>query len=786
VISRTFSALVLFLSLAAVGSAQTISGTVSDTTGAVLPSATVEASLGERPVGIATTDANGRYQLTLEGGSYHLTVRLGGFTQGTADVDVSAAATQDFQLGLAPLNDTVVVTASRTAQSQQSVTESLSVFSKDDIERLGAASLADIVRFTPGLSIETTGREGEFSSLFSRGGESDYNQVLIDGVQVNTSGGSFDFSRVSAAEVERVEVVRGAQSALYGSDAIGSVIQIFTKRGTPTGAPAVQGSIEGGSFNSARGDARVLGGARNRLNYQFGSAFRRTDGAFEDQLPENDEFRQGSVDGGLGVIVGNQTRLRVGGRYSDAEGRSVGQIGFTPGDTGTGYDTNDYSYYLTMDQTLRNWFTHSAGITYFRNDWVSVDKTGDSFPSVYAVLSGTPGALFPDSPRLVRLLDQATFTSLAANTFDLGVGEFLAATPFGVFDFPFLFESEHRRYSAQYQANVTWAGDQVLSAGYEFEREEDPLRENATLGGGFEIENNAFFVQQRLALAGQWYATVGVRMDDNSRFGTEASPKLSAGGYPVPINEGAFSSVKLFGNVGSGIKNPTFSELFGSDFVNGNPDLRPERATTIDAGVELTFNAQQWLGRVTYFDNDYEDQVAFQFSQGFGGDGIPDYLNIAGSQARGVEIEGGLQRPIGGLTVTGSYAYTDTEVVATVNTSQQFRAGQPLLRRPKHSGNAQATFTQGDASLHLNVRFVGDRHDSSFLGLSRVSDGTPVDITVNPGYTLVGAGGQYRVSPEFTAFARIENLTDEKYFSALGYPGMPRAFVVGGRFTLSR
>ena len=84
------------------------------------------------------------------------------------------------------------------------------------------------------------------------------------------------------------------------------------------------------------------------------------------------------------------------------------------------------------------------------------------------------------------------------------------------------------------------------------------------------------------------------------------------------------------------------------------------------------------------------------------------------------------------------------------------------------------------------MRFVGDRHDSSFLGLSRVSDGTPVDITVNPGYTLVGAGGQYRVSPEFTAFARIENLTDEKYFSALGYPGMPRAFVVGGRFTLSR
>ena len=204
--TRTLSALVLFLGLTASVSAQTVTGTVTDPTGAALPDAIIDATLGERPAGSTQTGADGRYSLSLEAGSYRLTARLDGFTLGTANVNVSGPATQDFHLGLAPLDDTVVVTASRTAQSQRSVTESLSVFETDDVERLGAASAADVIRFVPGLNAEATGREGELTSLFSRGGESDYNQVLIDGVQVNTSGGAFDFGRVSAAEIERLEV----------------------------------------------------------------------------------------------------------------------------------------------------------------------------------------------------------------------------------------------------------------------------------------------------------------------------------------------------------------------------------------------------------------------------------------------------------------------------------------------------------------------------------------------------------------------------------------------------
>ena len=764
-----------------------VTGTVTDSSGAALPGATVQALRGNRVTGTTTTLPDGRYQLQLQAaGSYRLRAQLEGFAVGTVTLQLDASETQNFQLGLAPLNDTIVVTASSTAESRASVTESFSVFTAEDIQALGSPSLAEVVQQVPGLNIASTGREGSMASLFSRGGESDYNHVLVDGVRVNVSGGQFDFSRISATEIDRVEVVRGAQSALYGSGAIGSVVQIFTKRGSPTAAPRVYGSFEGGTFNTTRSDLRILGGAQQRIDYQLGAAYRGSDGAFQEQLPDGDRFDQSSVDGSFGAILGDQIRLRAAGRYGNARGRAVGPMVYGPGDNGTLADSEDYSGHLTFDHTVNTRFNHSAVVTYFRNDQVSNDEISDPTYNVFAVLAGKPGAIFPNSPRLVRLVDQTTFSTLAADPSELDAGQFLASTPYGVSDWPYTFASEFRRNTVKYQANVTWLSEQVLSAGYEYEHDKDPLLERDRTAAGFGIANHAYFVQQQFVVADQWFATAGIRVGDNSRFGTEASPKISIGGYPLAITDGAVSSVKLFANVGRGVKTPTFSELFGSAWVDGNAALTPERATTIDAGAEITFDAQRWLGRATWFDNDYRDQVAFQYSPGWGGDGIPDYLNIDGSQARGIELEGGLQRPIGGVTAMASYAYVDTAVVASVSTSEQFQPGQPLLRRPRHSGNLSVNYTQGAASIHLNMRITGDRHDASRLGLSRLSDGLPVDITLNPGYTLVSLSGQYRISAGLTMFLRVDNLTDAQYESALGYPGLPRAFVIGGRFNLGK
>jgi outer membrane receptor protein involved in Fe transport len=200
----------------------------------------------------------------------------------------------------------------------------MAVFTAKDILALGATSIVDVLRMVPGLNVESTGREGALASLFARGGESDYNLVLIDGVRVNPSGGQFDFSRVSGAEIDRLEVVRGGQSSLYGSDAIGSVVQVFTKRAAPGDALRAMGSLEGGSFDTWRGDASVLGGAERRVDYRLGVAYRGSEGAFQDILREHDTFHETSVNAGAGVILGDRAALRPA--YTPCEGQAPGAI----------------------------------------------------------------------------------------------------------------------------------------------------------------------------------------------------------------------------------------------------------------------------------------------------------------------------------------------------------------------------------------------------------------------------------------------------------------------------
>ena len=762
----------------------TIIGTVRDTSGAVLPGATVDATIAGLSVATTIAGSDGRYSIALAPATKHqLRVRMDGFAEETFDLTTgSAPLTRDFTLRVAAVADQVVVTATRVPESRSSTTESITVFTASDIQSLGSSSLGEVLRMVPGVNVESTGREGALASLFARGGESDYNLVLIDGVRVNPSGGTYDFSRVSAVEIDRLEVVRGGQSALYGSDAIGSVVQLFTKRASPGDAPRATGSLEGGSFDTWRGGAGVLGGAQRRVDYQAGVAYRGTEGAFQDILPDHDRFRETSGNAGVGVILGDRATLRTGIRYANAKGKAIGPIDFGSRQTGTAADTRDLSWHLDFSQRLSDRVNQSATVDYFRSTRLSANTIADPTYNVYAILSGTPGALFPASPRLVRLIDLPTFNALRSGAQSLGAGQFLATTPFGVSDFPFTSTTEFRRPAFKYQADAAWGGAQLLSGGYDYERESDPLNPS------FLVENHAFFVQQQLRAQDRWLATVGVRLDHNSRYGDSASPKLSLGAFVLPYRRGAVSSLKVFSNIGRGIKNPQFSELYSSAFTDGNPDLRPERARTIDAGAEMTFDRQRLLARVTYFDNAFNDQVAFK-STGPGLDGKPDYINIDGSKANGWELEGVLQRPIAGFTASAGYAFVDTEVVAFVSTSEQFQPGQPLLRRPKHSGMLRASYSRGRATVNFNMRFVGQRHDAAFLGLAvavspPLASARSVDITVNPAYDVAWLGGEVRLSHDVAAYLRIDNLANTAYESVLGYPGLPRAVVAGVRFNV--
>ncbi len=774
---------VCLAALAGSASAQAVvdvTGTVSDSSRAVLIGATVEALVLERVVSRATTGEGGRYTLQVpDGVRYQLRARHEGFADFAADMPAArAAVTRDIALQVGGVSDTVVVTASRSAESRASTTASVSVLTADDIDALGSHSLAEAVRFMPGLAVEGAGREGALTSLFSRGGESDYNLVLVDGVRVNIDGGQFDFSRIAGAEIERVEVVRGAQSSLWGSDAMGAVVQVFTRRSGVNDAPRVTGSIEGGSFGTVRGDSRVSGGALQAADYQAGVSYRNSDGAFGDILPEDDWFEQTAFDAGGGATLGTNASVRATLRYSRGAGRLVGPITYGARDSGGTYTTKDVSWTVAGHHIAGARYTGAATVNDFRYRSESSDLLADPAYTTYAILTGTPGALYPQSVRLVRLLDAAEFNALAAAGALPAPGQFLASRTSTDFA-PSISRRQFRRPAVRYQGDFVWAG-QRLSAGYEWERERNPLAEIQ------DLSNQAVFIQQQFNIGERWFVTAGVRADDKETYDRFVSPKLSAGGFLLPYRRSGVSSVKVFGNIGKGIKSPTFGERFGGTFADPDPNLRVEQAVTRDLGVEATFANQRLRGSVTYFDNDYTDQVAFR--GGIAGDGIPEFLNIDGSAADGWELEGALQG-IAGIMLAGSYSFVDTRVVTTVSTSQQFQPGQPLLRRPKHSGSIRASYAVSRVSVDVNARFVGARHDAAFLSLRSVPNAErpaafTSDITVNPGYTWLGLGGTVGVHEALDVFVRVDNLADREWDSALGYPGLPRAAVVGARFNL--
>lgn len=767
-----------------------VSGTITDVTGQTLASATVDVIAAGRTIATATTAADGRYQVDVPSGSpFQLRIRRAGFAEQVVDIPGSSApVVRHVTLQIGGLSDTLVVTATGGAESRASITAATTVLTAPEIQKLGATSLADVIRFVPGLVVEGTGRESGRTSLFSRGGESDYTLILIDGVRVNEGGGAFDVSRIAAGEIDRVEIVRGAQSALWGSDAMGGVVQVFTTR-AGAGPARLTGSVEGGSFNTVRSDVHI-GGAGNGIDYHAGVVHRVTDGAFADRLREKDRYQHSAFDGSLGLALGRRASVRTGLRYGNAQGRVVGNIALGRGDTGTANDSNDVVWRLALSHSVGARYTGTGTVNYFRFGLLSADTIADPSFNVYALLEGRPGALFPDSPRLVRLLTQAEFAALGA-TGDVGVNRFLAFTPFGVNDFasPVPSRTEFRRPAFRYLGDVAWGGGLRTTIGYEYERERGWNPPASTV---FEQDNHAFLVQQQISAHERWYLTAGARLDEKSMYASFFSPKLSIGGFLVPFRSGAVSSAKVFFNIGKGIKTPAFSERFGGSFADGNPSLAVERARSTDVGVEVTWSDQRLRTLATYFHNQSRDQVEFRStSPSFSLDGQPDFINIAGSRARGLELEASVMKPIGGVSATATYALVDSEVQETIATGVQFQPGQPLLRRPKHSGSLRVSYDRGRVSVNANARFIGQRHDSSFLSLRSVAQPNvpqevSTDITVNPGYAVWGLGAQVRAHAALTVFVRGDNVADSDYQTALGYPGLPRAAVAGVRFNLGR
>jgi outer membrane cobalamin receptor len=279
------------------------------------------------------TSADGHFEVAaLEAGRYTVVVTGPGLVSDAQSVAIGTTPVQlDITLRLSALNETLVVSASQVDQSLSRIPDSVTVIDGGEIDAKQQFMLSTALRSVPGITVQQNGGPGTVTSLFTRGGESDFTLVMIDGVRANAFGGGLDLSQVPLDDVERVEVVRGPQSAVYGSDAIGGVVQVITRNG---GVPAARAQIETGSRNLLRTAASTTGEHRG-IRWQAGATRAHDDGysgtTAKGQRVSNDDALERQLSGSLGWRNGSSgTDLQGSMLFVDSERGSPGPYGSDP------------------------------------------------------------------------------------------------------------------------------------------------------------------------------------------------------------------------------------------------------------------------------------------------------------------------------------------------------------------------------------------------------------------------------------------------------------------------
>ena len=697
-----------------------------------------------RIASLQTTSAEGIAVLSISGkGSYHIRVLAPGFAPETV---TSSASAGDLivNLRVATAAETVVVSATRTLASAEESGASISTLESADLQVMQPTAESDALRFLPGAIVSDTGQRGGLTSLFVRGGDSDYNKVLIDGVPVTEPGGTFDFGTVPMAGVDRVEFLRGAQSTLYGSDAMTSVVQVFSRTGT-TQVPELRLGADGGNFNTAHGFAE-LSGARGIWDYDvFGDQFNTTG------LGVNDNYSNSLQGGNVGVRLNERAWLRVRARHTNNRTGVPGEWNFN----GAALLPPD------IDARARqNNFLGSAEITLLApSHW---QHRFEGYEYNHRTLNEDT---VPD-----RGCDPATFN----------------------FTDCFFLDLEHvNRAGFNYQGDYTPRSWAQTTVGYEFEDENgnfnsqyvttDPLG-NPIPGASFTHglrRNHALFVQQRIT-RGRISVVAGVRYVHNESFGDRAVPRVAVTFLGLHGGD-VFSGTRLRFSYAGGVKEPSFEESFGITGTyptNPNPDLKPEENHAFEAGVEQSLMRGKFGFSAIYFNNRFHNQIEFET--------IPptyvvgEYVNVNRSIAHGAEVElrGRVWKR---LEMDSSYDYTSTQILeAPLCTPANYcdpilAAGAPLLRRPKQAGTVRLAYLGPRWGANVGGSFVGRRPDSDFLGLG---------IDHAAGYARVDVGGWYAVHPRVTLYANVENALDRRYNEVVGYPALPVNFRAGMRFRI--
>jgi vitamin B12 transporter len=666
-------------------------------------------------------------------GTHRIKVLAPGFAEETI---ASPEQEVTVRLHLATASETVVVSATRTPVLGEASGADVATLTGEQLTTMQPPAANDAVRFLPGAVINTAGQTGGLASLFVRGGESNYNKVIVDGVTINEPGGTFDFGTLSLADVDRMEFLRGAQSTLYGSDAMTSVVQIWTQTGS-TRNPELSLAADGGNFHTASGHAS-LAGARGIFDYNlFGDQF-NTNG-----FGVNNGYSDSLEGANFGAQVSKKTALRVRVRHSNSHTGVPGEWSFN------GYDplvpaNGPTEPFVPLQPNPYQWsqlnnLLGSMELTVTAPSGWQHRLTGFDYVYRYSEMNpGDPARVDPSSVPI-------DFASHEVDHINRGGFEYQGD------------------YTEKPWAHTTFGYRIENENGFVGDLDFPPQTHGQRL-------NNDFYAEQQVV----WKSLsiiAGGRFVRDSAFGSTGVPRVALT-WEALRDSGTFSGTRLRFSYATGFKEPRLEETFaGPPYTQPNLALKPERLRAFEAGFQQGFVSNKYELNATYFNNLFHDQINYVTVNPV--TFVGQYVNVNKAFAHGAEVvfEAKLRQRV---MLNTAYTYTSSEYLDNpAPFDAVYDPGQPLLRRPKHSATEMLSYGGTRWGANLSGSFVGRRADSDFYGFG---------INHAAGYVLVAPSGWYAVNSHVTTYVTISNALDRRYNEVVGYPALPVNFRAGVRF----